>query len=161
MILVVMGVTGCGKTTIGKLLAKRLSLPFFDADDFHPKENIDKMRRGIPLTDANRYPWLHILSHVLQSENKKEGAVLACSALKENYRKILQQGIPQTITWVFLEGSENTIRERMKRRSDHFMPETLLQSQLKTLEKPLYAHSVPIEKDPEAIVEDILDLLNK
>ena len=159
MILVVMGVTGCGKTTIGKLLAGQLSLPFFDADAFHSKENIDKMSTGISLTDEDRYPWLHTLSNLLL-ENKLQGAVLACSALKEEYRKILQQGV-QDIVWIFLEGTETVIRERMQKRDDHFMPDSLLRSQFLTLEKPVYAHCVSIEDDPHTIVNDILNLLKK
>lgn len=161
MIIIVMGVTGCGKTTVGRLLAGRLSLPFFDADDFHPGRNIIKMSKGTPLTDKDRYPWLLALSKLLQSEEKKEGAVLACSALKERYRELLQQEAAEKIIWICLEGSEKTIRERMQARTGHFMPETLLQSQLKTLEKPVYAHCLSIEKDPEAIVSDIVELLNK
>jgi carbohydrate kinase (thermoresistant glucokinase family) len=94
MIIAIMGVAGCGKSTIGKILAERLSLPFIEADDFHSKGNVEKMRSGIPLSDEDRYPWLQSLSHELHS-HEKTGAVLACSALKENYRQILQKGLSE------------------------------------------------------------------
>lgn len=159
MIIVVMGVSSCGKSTIGKLLAKHLSVPFIEGDEFHPEENVAKMSRGIPLTDNDRYPWLRSLSHELQFHQQNKGAVLACSALKENYRKILQEGLQQQIIWIYLEGTEDVIRQRMKERKNHFMPEALLQSQLSTLEKPSYAHCFSVEKSPEAIVEEIMCLL--
>ena len=155
MIIVVMGITGSGKSTIGKLLAKHLSLPFIEADDFHSKENILKMSHGISLTDEDRYPWLQSLSRELQL-HQKEGAVLACSALKEDYRKILQSGLQEKITWIYLEGSEDTIRKRLKNRKGHFMPEELLKSQIATLEKPSYAYFFSVEKNPEDIVDEII-----
>lgn len=154
-----MGVTGCGKTTIGRLLADALSLPFIDADDHHPEQNIDKMSQGIPLTDEDRQPWLQKLAFILRSEQQKKGIVLACSALKESYRSLLQSQVKESITWICLEGSEQIIRERMKNRKDHFMPETLLHSQLTTLEKPQYAHCVSIDAPPGTIVEEILRLV--
>lgn len=160
MIIVVMGVSGCGKTTIGKMLAERLTLPFFDADDFHPQENVSRMSRGVPLTDEDRYPWLLSLSGMLQQEERNKGAVLACSALKEKYREMLQQGAQEKIIWIYLEGAEEMIRERMRKRSEHFMPDALLASQFKTLEKPLYAHCLSIEKDPDAIVDEIVRAIN-
>lgn len=156
-----MGVAGCGKSTIGKRLAARLSLPFIEGDDFHSKENVLKMSSGIPLTDEDRYPWLQTLSHQLQLHEKSTGAVLACSALKEDYRRVLQNGLQEKIEWIYLEGTEKTLRERMKKRKNHFMPQALLQSQLATLEKPVYAHTFSIEKDPEAIVKEILTEVNK
>lgn len=159
MNIVVMGVTSCGKSTIGKLLATRLSVPFIEGDEFHPEENIKKMSKGIPLNDDDRSPWLRTLSHELQMHEKKNGAVLACSALKESYRKILQEGLHEKIIWIYLEGTENMIRERMKERKNHFMPETLLQSQLTTMEKPSYAYCFSIEKKPEAIVNEIIHLI--
>jgi carbohydrate kinase (thermoresistant glucokinase family) len=158
MIIIVMGVSGCGKSTIGKLLSERLSLSFIEADDFHSKENVSKMRRGIPLTDEDRLPWLQSLSKELQSHSK-EGAVLACSALKESYRKILQQDLYEKIIWIYLEGNEEIIKQRMKERAGHFMPEALLHSQMATLELPSYAYSFSIEKDPETIVNDIVHVV--
>lgn len=156
-----MGVAGCGKSTIGKLLAERLSLPFIEGDDFHSKENVLKMSSGIPLTDEDRYPWLQSLSHQLQLHEQSAGAVLACSALKEDYRKILQNGLHEKIDWIYLEGKKTTLLERMKQRKDHFMPQELLQSQLATLEKPAYAHTFSIENDPETIVKEILTVVSK
>jgi carbohydrate kinase (thermoresistant glucokinase family) len=161
MIIVVMGVTSSGKSTIGKLLAKRLSLPFIEGDEFHPEENIIKMGRGIPLNDEDRIPWLQTLSHELQLHEKNKGAVLACSALKESYRKILQQGLNEKITWVYLDGSQELIKKRMEKRRNHFMPEALLQSQFSTLEKPYYALFFSIEKKPEVIVDEIVNRINK
>ena len=119
MIITVMGVTASGKSTVGKLLAKRLSLPFIEADDFHSKENILKMSRGIPLTDEDRRPWLQLLSQQLQAQ--KNGAVLACSALKKDYRKTLQKGLHKKIIWIYLEGPERILRERIKKRKGHFV----------------------------------------
>lgn len=158
MIIVVMGVSGCGKSTIGKLLAQRLSLSFIEADDFHSKENVVKMSSGIPLDDEDRYPWLESLSLQLQS-HEKTGAVLACSALKESYRQILQKNVKEKIIWIYLDGNETILQERMKNRAGHFMPKTLLQSQLAVMEKPAYAYCFSIEKDPETIANDILGIL--
>lgn len=161
MIIVIIGVTSSGKSTVGKLLAKRLSLPFIEGDDFHPEENIVKMKKGIPLDDNDRYPWLRTLSHELQMQEKNKGAVLACSALKESYRKILAEGLNKKIIWILLEGTEDVIRKRMKKRKNHFMPESLLQSQLSTLEKPSYAYCFSIEKEPDTIVQEIVNVLSK
>jgi carbohydrate kinase (thermoresistant glucokinase family) len=159
MIVVVMGVTGCGKTTVGKLVANHLGLPYIEGDQYHPKENILKMSNGIPLTDEDRYPWLRALSRELQVYEKQKGAVLACSALKEHYREILQQGLHEQINWIYLEGSEETLRERIKNRNGHFMPEGLLRSQLETLEIPAYAYTFSIEKQPEKIAAKIADII--
>jgi carbohydrate kinase (thermoresistant glucokinase family) len=159
MIIVVMGVTGCGKTTVGRLLAQHLSLPFIEGDQFHPKENIEKMRSGTPLTDEDRFPWLKALAGELKRQEQQKGAVLACSALKEHYREMLQQGLREPITWIYLEGSEETLRERIKTRQGHFMPEGLLRSQLETLEIPAYAYTFSIEKPPERIAAKIADII--
>src|SRR5215213_3784904 len=102
MIIIVMGVSGCGKSTIGKFLSEKLSLPFIEADDFHSKESVLKMSSGIPLTDEDRWPWLQSLSYELKLR-QNEGAILACSALKEEYRKILQQDLHEKIIWIYLE----------------------------------------------------------
>lgn len=155
-----MGVSGCGKSTIGKLLSEKLSLPFIEADDFHSKQNVSKMSRGIPLNDEDRSPWLQSLSQELQSHQNK-GAILACSALRESYREILQQGVHEKIIWIHLEGTEELIKQRMKNRQDHFMPNALLRSQIATLELPSYAYRFSIEKEPEVIANEIVDLLKK
>jgi carbohydrate kinase (thermoresistant glucokinase family) len=160
MIVVIMGVTACGKSTVGKLLAKQLSLPFIEGDNFHPPENILKMSTGTPLTDEDRRPWLEALSKELKIHEQKRGAVLACSALKEIYREILQQSLHEKITWIYLEGSETILKERIRNRNGHFMPEELLHSQLITLEIPSYAYCFSIEKEPETIVKKIVQLID-
>lgn len=161
MIVVVMGVAGCGKSTIGKLLAERLLLPFIEADDFHPKENVLKMSSGVPLDDEDRRPWLQSLAYELQLHERNKGAVLACSALKESYRKILQDGLREKIVWIYLEGDEKTLRERLKNRKEHFMPEELLQSQLATLEKPECAYTFSITMSPQVIVDDTMKAIKQ
>lgn len=155
MIYIIMGVSGCGKTTIGQLLASRLKLPFLDADDYHPVENIRKMAGGVPLTDTDRMPWLKLLSETLTSY-RHDGVVLACSALKEMYRKTLadQEGIEAC--WVFLHSDFETIYERLKARKGHFMTPDLLQSQFDTLEPPTYGLHLDIEEDPDKLVDRIL-----
>ena len=158
MIIIVMGVSGCGKSTIGKFLSEKLSLPFIEADDFHSKESVLKMSSGIPLTDEDRWPWLQSLSYELKLR-QNEGAILACSALKEEYRKILQQDLHEKIIWIYLEGSEEIIKQRIKNRKGHFMPEALLRSQIATLEFPSYAYSFSIEKEPQLIASEIIALL--
>lgn len=159
MICILMGVSGSGKTTIGEKLARALGLPFYDADDFHPTANINKMSRGIPLTDADRLPWLEGLAKNLQSWNEGIGAVLACSALKEEYRKILRQGIP--VTWIYLDGSPKMILQRLEARSGHFMSSVLLDSQLETLEVPDYAIHADISLGVVEIVNEILIKLKR
>lgn len=153
-----MGVSGSGKTTIGKLLGKKLGLVFYDADDYHPEANIIKMASGKPLDDEDRQGWLERLNQLIR-EREKQGMVLACSALKEHYREILARNVKNDITWIYLEGSFEQILERMKGRKDHFMPSELLRSQFETLEVPAYALSVPIdstESTLKAILEKLL-----
>ena len=157
-LIIVMGVSGSGKTTIGKQLALALDIPFFDADDFHPKSNIEKMSNGIPLNDEDRLPWLQNLNRHLIA-HKNSGAVLACSALKESYREILSEGI--FIDWVYLKADFDLIKERMLDRKDHFMPLELLQSQFNTLETPNYGIHVSNTSTPTEIVKKILSNLTK
>jgi len=140
MIVVVMGVSGSGKTTIGELLARRLGCEFIEGDDFHPPGNIAKMAAGTPLTDEDRRPWLDDLNGKLM---QKASAVVACSALKQSYRKTLAQGIPRC-TFVFLNGSVDLIRYRLEKRSHRYMPASLLESQLAALEPPQEAIEVDI-----------------
>jgi len=154
-VIIVMGVSGSGKSTIGQLLSKDISLPFFDADNFHPKQNLDKMTKGIPLNDNDRLPWLKDLSKHISDWHQGEGAVLACSALKESYRIILaQSGAP--IDWVYLKGDFETISKRMKLRKGHFMNYTLLQSQFDVLEEPMSSIKVSIEDEAPSIVSSII-----
>lgn len=152
MRLVVMGVAGAGKTTIGRLLAQRLGYPFLDADEFHPAENVAKMAAGKPLSDADRLPWLQELNKNLL-ENRQ--VVLACSALKESYRKILTRGL-NDCRFVHLRGSIELIRARMAARQHRYMPASLLESQFATLEPPPEALTVNIAQPPERCVEEIV-----
>ncbi len=155
-LIIVMGVSGSGKSTVGNLLAGTLNSEFFDADDFHPQENVKKLASGKPLNDADRAGWLERLNEVLLS-SRQTGAVMACSALKERYRDILARGIgKENVVWVYLKGSYDQILERMKARDSHFMPSSLLRSQFDTLEIPDYAIAVNIGESPDDIVAEIL-----
>ncbi len=155
MICYVMGVAGSGKSTIGELLSQQLSLPFFDADAFHPAANIDKMSQGIPLTDQDRSPWLENIAATARKYAESKGAIFACSALKQQYRDILGSNIDAPVHWIFLEGSLDLIRQRMEQRTDHFMPPALLQSQFNALETPDSAIILDIEEAPEVLVAKI------
>lgn len=156
MIYIVMGVTGCGKSTIGRMLADHLAMPFYDADDYHTHANVDKMSKGIPLTDEDRMPWLQHLAGKIVEWEQEGGAVLACSALKEKYRKVLQSVPADQMVWIYLEGSRELIQERIKARKGHFMPAKLIDSQFEALEKPAYGLHVDISKAPIVIVKQIL-----
>jgi gluconokinase len=153
---VVMGVSGSGKSTVGALLARRLGADFLDADEFHPPENVAKMAAGVPLTDADRKPWLERLNAELR---QRKNAVLACSALKESYRRTLAQGID--CRFVHLRGTIELIRARMRARSHRYMPASLLESQFATLEPPADAIDVDIAESPERCVELVLAALQR
>jgi len=147
-VIIVMGVTGCGKSTVGTALAARLDVPFLDADDYHPEANIAKMSQGIPLKDEDRWPWLDTLSEALKEQATNRGmAVSACSALRRIYRDHLVVVTGEPILFAFLNGSRDTIAKRMAARTDHYMPTALLDSQFQTLEPP--------ESDENAIFLDI------
>lgn len=154
-VLVVMGVSGSGKTTVGKLLAEKLKYPFFDGDDFHPEENVKKMSSGLPLTDGDRKDWLLRLNQ-LALEHRHTGVVIACSALKNTYRGILKAGVGTCMEFVYLEGSFDQIKARMEKRKDHFMPLELLKSQFEALEPPTNGIKVSITKSPEEMVAKIM-----
>jgi len=159
MVYVIMGVSGCGKSTIGRMLAKRLAVKFHDADDYHPQLNINKMKSGIPLDDEARIPWLSELSLCIAQWNRGKGAVLACSALKEKYRQILSLNGKEKVTFVYLKGDKNILLDRMKMRENHFFSAKLLESQFKVLEEPLGVITVHISKAPEEICSVIMDKL--
>jgi gluconokinase len=161
---VLMGVSGCGKTEVGRLLAARLGWRFCDADDFHPAANVERMRRGIPLTDADRLPWLDALAAVVHGRLAEGGGlVLACSALARRYRKRL--GLPDPrVLLVHLDGPMPLVRSRLEARAGHFMPLSLLESQCAALERPGPEErplTVGIAEEPAAIVGTIVGELGK
>ena len=158
-VLIFMGVSGSGKTTVGTLLAKRIGAIYFEGDEFHPPENIEKMHRGVPLTDADREKWLRTLREIItRSLDQGRFTVMACSALKAAYRDLLQGGDP-CVQFVHLTGPRAVIEERLKARRNHFMPPTLLDSQLATLEPPSYALTFSCEKSPDEIVTALIQTL--
>ena len=160
MIIVVMGVTGCGKTTVGEQLAARLGCGFSDADSFHPAANVEKMRAGIPLTDDDRWPWLAALRAAMDRWNAAgESRVVACSALRQVYRDVLSPR--RDVVFVYLKGSHAVIERRLKARQGHYMNPALLDSQFATLEEPQDALVVDVDRSPEAIVAEILPRLPK
>lgn len=136
-LIIVMGVSGCGKSTVGAALAGRFGKPFLDADDYHPPANVEKMSQGIPLSDADRWPWLDQLAEALRVAADEAGmSIAACSALRRAYRQRLVNAAGEPILFVFLHGSRDIIAKRMAARTDHFMPTELLDSQFATLEPP-------------------------
>lgn len=158
---IVMGVCGSGKTTIAKAIASKLELPFLEGDDYHPPSNVEKMSNAIELNDADRWPWLDLLGMALKKKNNsvKSGVIASCSALKRSYRERLTGSSDALILFVFLGGSRQTLLNRMLSRKDHYMPSSLLDSQLDTLEKPEndeLALTVSIEKSIDEIVEEVL-----
>ena len=159
MLVVIGGVSGAGKTTIGELLAERLAVPFHDADEFHSRSSVEKMASGIALDDDDRQPWLETLAAKLADWQQEGGVVLACSALKESYRATLKSRCSEPLQWVFLTGSEKLLAERLGLRKGHYFDPTLLRSQLDTLEIPDYGLAIDIDTTPEEIVDNILERL--
>lgn len=154
-----MGVAGSGKTTVAKLFAEKTGAVFYEGDDFHPAANIEKMRHGIPLTDGDRESWLRALRDIIvRSLANNERAAITCSALKAKYRELLQGG-DERVRFVHLTCSRDIIEERLKNRVGHFMPATLLDSQLATLEPPKDALVFSCEKTPEEVVAELIQVL--
>lgn len=159
--IIIMGVSGCGKTTVGQALAARLGYAFYDGDDFHPPQNVTKMANGIPLDDTDRAPWLARLHDLLQEHIARgEGVVLACSALKRRYREQLQAG-NEGVRFVYLRGEFEVIWARMRSRPQHYMKASMLQSQFDALEPPTpdEAIPIPITATPEIILATLLAAL--
>ena len=161
-VLVIMGVSGCGKTTIAELLSRELGWSYRDGDEFHPKTNVEKMHSGTPLTDEDRWPWLKAIAAWID-EKRQSGthAIVTCSALKRAYRDILI-GPRQDVGLIYLKGTEDLIAERLSKRKHHFMPKGLLASQFQTLQEPgpdEHPITVSIEPAPEEIVATIMGKL--
>lgn len=154
MIVIVMGVVGAGKTTVGRMLAEELKWEFFDADDFHPASNVEKIRKGMALTDADRAPWLALLREAITlSITERRNMVLACSALKRLYRQ--QLAVSPEVKFVYLKGSAALIAERLHSRQGHFANEQILASQFADLQAPDDAITADISATPAEIVENI------
>lgn len=161
MILVLMGVSGSGKTTVGQLIAKALNCDFIEGDALHPAANVEKMAHGIPLTDADRQPWLEaIRARIEQAHARGETLVIACSALKRRYREFLEATVP--VRWIYLEGPEPLLYSRIEHRVGHYMKANMLASQIAALEPPQpdeNALSVDVTPPPEQIAATILAAL--
>jgi gluconokinase len=156
MIVIVMGVSGCGKTTVGRLLSEQLGWPFYDGDDYHSPANIEKMSHGIPLTDEDRRGWLATLTVMIRASLAKgHPAIFACSALKQDYRQELCVD-PRAVRFVYLKGSYELILGRMVQRPGHYMKPDMLASQFAALEEPEQALTVEISLPPEEIVSQIM-----
>ncbi len=157
MVIILMGVAGSGKTTIGLLLAQELQWDFYDADDFHPPGNINKIRRGLALNDDDRLPWLLELQKVIGTWlSGGKNVILACSALKAKYRRMLIRD-PMNMRLVYLRGDVGLLKHRVRERKDHFLSNELLPSQFKALEEPTDALTVDVDRSPEEIVKQITD----
>lgn len=156
-IIYVTGVSGSGKTSIGQLISDKLKMPFFDGDDFHPQENIQKMVQGIPLNDKDRRPWLQAIWSKAKSELSSNGCIIACSALKERYRTLLTDTIPKNqYQFIHLQGDFRVIKDRIEKRKSHFMPPELLQSQFDDYEVPSSGLLINVKKEKEEILDEIM-----
>ncbi|KFC66094.1 Gluconokinase [Devosia sp. LC5] len=164
-IIIVMGVSSSGKSTIGQSIARRLHVPFLDGDGYHPEANVEKMRAGIPLTDEDRWPWLEKLAKALhEAADRKGSATGACSALRRTYRDFLVEQAGEPILFVYLDGNKEVVAERMARRKHEYMPTSLLDSQFATLEVPDPASEnvlpVPVTDSVEKITQTVLKSLD-
>jgi gluconokinase len=159
MLFVVMGITGSGKSTVGAMLARALGVDFVEGDDYHPPENVQRMASGIPLTDEDRASWLSALAtRIREAHDAGTGLVVTCSALKRSYRDVLRAAAPE-LRFVFLNGTRALVSERLAKRSGHFMPASLLDSQLATLEEPAVDEHVlayDISESAQKIVDDVV-----
>ena len=157
-----MGVSGCGKTTLGELLGKEMGWEYFEADGFHPEENIKKMSSGISLTDDDRWPWLEIIrNRIKEIQNAGDSAVFSCSALKESYRSFLVEGLDKSVEWVYLKGSYETIHNRMSGRKGHYFKAEMLKSQFADLEEPAYGEIMDIEVPLEEKVAVLAEIFKR
>lgn len=157
MVYILMGVSGAGKTLIGQKLSDKLGIPFYDGDDFHPPKNVEKMKSGKPLNDEDRKPWLEMLAQKIHNWNQDGDAILACSALKKRYRDLLKnQSAKDEVIFIYLKGPQKLIAQRITDRSDHFMPQDLLDSQFQTLEEPDHCITVSVNQTPDEIVDSII-----
>jgi gluconokinase len=160
MIVVVMGVSGSGKSTVGAMLAAAMNCAFLEGDSLHAPENVEKMRAGSPLTEADRQPWLAAIhAHLLEAFRAGENLVAACSALTQSARSVLAAGVP--VAWVYLKGSRALLQSRLEHRTGHYMKAGMLDSQLDALEEPSDAIVADVSQSPAAIVEQILIELRK
>ena len=159
MIVILMGASGAGKTTVGRALAAAAGWTFYDADDLHPAANVEKIRHGTPLTDDDRTPWLALLRELIaELSGRGANAVLGCSALRKAYRSMLVEHVPD-VRWVFLRVSPELLRQRLTARTGHFAGPAILADQLRTLEEPADALVVDADKPVQAIVVEICSAL--
>ena len=161
MIYLIYGVTASGKTSVGKLLSRKLKVPFYDADDFHPSSNIEKMKNGIPLNDSDRRPWLKTLRRNIESWNKDGSAILSCSALRESYRSILMADMKIPMQFILLQCPISILKQRLGSRKNHFISPALLDSQIQTLEVPDYGIKVDSNLELEELVKLIVKKVSK
>ena len=154
MVIILMGVSGSGKTTIGNLLSKRTGFPFFDGDDFHPEVNVQKMASGIPLTNQDRVDWIREISDFMNNI-PGEHKILACSALNRSIRSLIINGIKEPCYFVFLKGDYDLIKDRMDKREAHYMKSGMLTSQFKTLEEPENTVTIGVDNSPDRICDEI------
>ncbi len=158
MVLIIMGVSGSGKTTVGKILSNKLGWIYFEGDEYHPKENVEKMSAGIPLNDDDRKPWLLKLRSIIEDAlSHEKNIVLTCSALKKSYREILK--VNDDVKFVYLKGSYDLIELRMLQRKNHFMKPGMLKSQFETLEEPEDAITISIDSELNVIIESIVKMI--
>jgi gluconokinase len=154
-----MGVSGSGKTTVAKAVSNKFGWKYYEGDEYHPAENVEKMKNWIPLNDEDRLPWLLSLRKVVEEAiSKRENIVISCSALKEAYRKILK--VSEEVKFIYLKGSYDLIRKRMEERIPHFFKPEMLKSQFDVLEEPQQAIEIDISKSSESIIGDVIDKIN-